>query len=98
MPVTSSSLVHLPNAPYVQSEDARAIIQWMEPIFRMLFQRINEIDELQFHVSYKAPPKPRIGQMVYADGIQWNPGHGEGLYVWKSIAPPGPTPGWDFIA
>jgi len=30
----------------------------------------------------KAPEKPRIGDIAYADGIAWDPGFGEGLYIY----------------
>jgi len=42
-------------------------------------------------ISYAAPPKPRAGTIVYADGVHWNPGNGEGVYVfgldgvWHSV-------------
>jgi len=36
------------------------------------------------------PEKPRQGMIRYADGTAWNPGSGEGLYVYK-------TAGWTFI-
>lgn len=37
-----------------------------------------------FTPTHKAPTKPRVGLVVYADGTDWNPGSGEGLYVYKS--------------
>ena len=40
-------------------------------------------------VLYQAPSKPREGQLVYAKS-PWNPGSGDGLYVYKSG-------GWTFI-
>ena len=30
-----------------------------------------------------APVKPRNGDVVYADGTNWNPGGGRGVYVYK---------------
>ena len=30
--------------------------------------------------DYAEPPKPRAGDIRYADGTSWNPGSGEGLY------------------
>lgn len=44
-----------------------------------------------FEIQYEAPAKPRIGDEFYADGTGWNPGSGEGLYVYKST-------GWKFVA
>jgi len=37
-------------------------------------------------VLYVAPPKPRQGTQVYADGSHWNPGSGEGFYFYNSLA------------
>jgi hypothetical protein len=31
-------------------------------------------------VLYAAPAKMYAGMMVYADGVTWNPGAGEGIY------------------
>ncbi len=31
-----------------------------------------------------APDKPREGMLVVADGTNWNPGSGKGLYEYKS--------------
>lgn len=38
----------------------------------------------QYEVQYTAPDKPRQGRVVYADGTTWNPGSGEGLYLYTS--------------
>lgn len=38
-----------------------------------------------------APAKPQIGQVVFADGSNWNPGSGRGLYYYDSG-------GWVYIA
>lgn len=34
--------------------------------------------------TYVAPAKPRVGNIRYADGTSWNPGTGEGVYVYTS--------------
>lgn len=41
----------------------------------------NVYDVLQLTVTYRVPIRPRPGMMVYADGTQWNPGGGQGVYV-----------------
>jgi len=38
-----------------------------------------------------APAKPQIGQVVFADGTNWNPNSGRGLYYYD-------TSGWVHIA
>jgi hypothetical protein len=49
-------------------------------------------------ILYAAPPKPRRGTIVYADGTHWNPGAGEGPYYYNGTTwiplfqyPPGPV-------
>jgi len=31
------------------------------------------------------PSKPQVGQVVIADGTNWNPGSGRGLYYYDSV-------------
>jgi hypothetical protein len=45
---------------------------------------------VQFQVLHVEPDRPRKGLEVYADGVDWNPGSGEGKYVYKST-------GWTFL-
>jgi len=35
-------------------------------------------------VTTVAPPRPKPGMIRFADGTEWDPGSGEGLYVFKS--------------
>ena len=39
---------------------------------------------------HAAPGKPALGMMVLADGTDWNPGSGQGVYVWYNSA-------WNFL-
>lgn len=45
-----------------------------------------EVDGIQFKIWHSEPPKPRTGIAYYADGSDWNPGSGEGLYIYTSGA------------
>ena len=49
------------------------------------------IDLLALAVKHAEPDKVFVGLIAYADGTDWNPGSGEGVYVYK-------TGGWTFIA
>ena len=35
-------------------------------------------------VEVEEPKNPQVGQMRYADGTGWDPGSGEGVYVYTS--------------
>lgn len=41
-------------------------------------------DPLMANPEFVVPVKPRQGQIAYADGVHWNPGSGEGIYVFES--------------
>ena len=41
---------------------------------------------VQFAVLHAEPDRPREGKVVYADGTDWNPGSGKGLYVYDGSA------------
>jgi hypothetical protein len=32
---------------------------------------------------YNEPTRPRNGQIVFADGTQWDPGSGRGIYIYN---------------
>ncbi len=42
------------------------------------------VDFKQFNVLHVAPTKPRAGLVVCADGTNWNPGAGAGLYLYMT--------------
>lgn len=52
----------------------------LERDFQQLSRYSAHPNELQMDVMHSAPEKPRSGHMVYADGTDWDPGSGEGLY------------------
>lgn len=59
-----------------------------------LDQELSEIERaqnepvfiLQLAVSNVAPAKVRPGMLVEADGTNWNPGAGAGLYIYRGSA------------
>ena len=56
------------------------------------FQRLaialaaNQVESIQLVERHSAPNKPRDGLVVFADGTNWNPGGGRGVYVYSSAA------------
>lgn len=40
-----------------------------------------DCNSVRFKVWNVEPDKPRQGEVYFADGTNWNPGSGEGLYV-----------------
>ena len=41
-------------------------------------------DRVKVKMLTSTPQKPREGDLVYADGTNWNPGAGPGLYQFRS--------------
>ena len=42
-----------------------------------------KFDFIEFTTHYKEPSKPQNGRVYRADGVSWNPGNGQGLYVYE---------------
>jgi len=62
-----------------------------EPWLRREFERVSQATfaaapVLQLQPLAVAPLKPREGMVAYADGTNWNPGAGAGVYVRGSAA------------
>ena len=46
---------------------------------------IGNLADGHIDVSNVAPEKPRDGDIRYADGTNWNPGHGKALYYYDGV-------------
>lgn len=51
-----------------------------------LVRKTQELDESFFSVSHVEPVRPRETMIRFADGTDWNPGAGRGLYQYVSGA------------
>ncbi len=49
-------------------------------------QALAEPDGHRYTKLYVEPQRPRDGDVVYADGTEWDPGSGEGLYIYYGAA------------
>ena len=67
-----------PQAPLDDSPLAR----WVHDELQQIEKALTEFDNLQLPQLNIEPQKPRDGVVVYADGVNWNPGGGEGLYIY----------------
>ena len=74
--------MYQPNPLYDDSTIAKHLNKELEKISDAF--RSMQIENLEFKVWHVEPDKPRVGQAYYADGSDWNPGSGEGLYIYKS--------------
>lgn len=67
-----------------EAQDIPSLMQWVEQEFLAIQQSMQETRELELRPSFAEPSKPREGMIVYADGTLWNPGSGEGPYVYRN--------------
>lgn len=67
----------MPDLGYLASPGTEADI-------RDLQQRIENLEASFLVVTYVEPSKPRETMIRFADGVEWNPGAGRGLYQYVS--------------
>lgn len=80
-------MVYTPrNPPAALFEANPELALWLQDEFRDVARAGQEAPEVRFNVLHVPPTKPRPGMTVYADGTNWNPGDGEGLYTFVDDA------------
>jgi len=67
-------------APLTNDSTLAGIIRWAQRELSEVARSSQEISIVELRVLYTPPEKPRAGMLVYADGTEWNPGSGEGVY------------------
>lgn len=60
---------------------AQAILQYVQDELIKVEQAGDKVAEVRFDVRDVEPEKRRDGMVAFADGTNWNPGAGRGLYV-----------------
>jgi len=84
------NIIYEPTLPDNRDEFTTEFLIWLDREHNTIAQAIAGNRE-GYEVSTSPPDKLRVGMVRYADGTAWNPGSGEGLYVYKSG-------GWTLIA
>lgn len=60
--------------------------KWLYDEFRKVEEGQEVAEELKLKEWRQEPPKPRLGMIVLADGSDWNPGAGQGAYIYYAGA------------
>lgn len=60
------------------------IPEWVNDYFRQIASDILDARETTIEPIHVEPFRKFDGQMVFADGIDFNPGSGRGIYYWDS--------------
>lgn len=62
--------------------DIPDVVKWVEEELDTIARAGGEVDRSAMRVWNTEPPRPREGNIVWADGTNWNPGHGKGPYTY----------------
>lgn len=67
-----------------------ALRNYVDAELKRISQALNETTALDLRPVHVEPNKPREGMIVFADGTDWNPGSGKGVYnysgaVWVKL-------------
>jgi len=68
------------------TEDVDTIVGWVLKELQKVKNQFGETISLELRLRGSAPQKPREGMIVAADGTNWNPGGGKGVYTWLAGA------------
>lgn len=79
-------MVYTPRPVPQLKNEAGELALWVGEELRNIARSFQESEQVQHTVLHEAPPKPREGMVVVADGTDWNPGSGPGQYTYISGA------------
>ena len=71
-------------SPAPVPDNAKDLPAYLRQEFSRMPAIISNIADGHYDESNAVPSKPRAGDVRYADGTNWNPGSGEGLYLYLS--------------
>lgn len=72
-------------APSMSTPDGQALAKYVDQEFAAISSsQVANVVSLPLSPIFVPPVRPRTGTVVYADGVKWNPGSGEGIYVFGS--------------
>lgn len=76
-------------APTAVPEDTpRGLKAWLASQFRMIAAELIQAQPVTVTVTVLGvePRRPQNGMIAYADGVEWDPGSGEGFYGYEAGA------------
>lgn len=69
-------------APRIPPNDVAALPQWLtQELSNLQAALLREQEFVMLQTLNAAPVRPREGMVVKADGTNWNPGSGAGVYA-----------------
>lgn len=68
-------------------KDLRVLAQRLQELSLEIERAINENDSLKLVELHVVPEKLESGRLYFADGADWDPGSGRGVYCYDSSGP-----------
>jgi len=78
-------MAHFVAGPIPTHEDP-TIQSLLRIIWDLFISLEGDVTQLTLTEIHTAPQNPQNGQIWYADGTDWNPGSGRGVYIFKGSA------------
>lgn len=69
-------------APAMADGDARELARYVEHELQEIAKALQQFTTLRLLVLHEAPERPREGLLAAADGSDWDPGSGGGIYAY----------------
>jgi len=67
-------------------DDPQDILDWITQELRTIANSFFDLSMIQFVEQHVEPSRPRTGMTLLADGTDWNPGSGAGVYTYYGAA------------
>ena len=77
-------------APGAVPRDSKSLQRFLQDEFKKIQNAVNAVALGHLDETHVAPAKPREGDIRLADGANWNPGSGSGMYFYQDSA-------WNFL-
>lgn len=82
----SANLSTVQYVPNIVPQDKDELIRFLTSELSRIKIAIDALAAGHLDQTNVAPTKPRDGDIRYADGTNWNPGSGVGIYYYKTSA------------
>ena len=74
----------LDNPPSINDPELRNVVEWVLAQLQKV-ENTQAPSDVQLEQTNVAPTKPVVGELRYADGTNWNPGGGAGMYEYTGV-------------
>jgi hypothetical protein len=72
--------------PVPYTDDLPYIREWLGREFANILVAFEGVEMIELVEEHIAPTGPREGMIKYADGVNWDPGNGAGIYAYRDAA------------